>query len=206
MSTPLVRLGTRVAYAATQLPRLAWYLGHGYLTQRLAEEARRNNDAASPQRRARAFDPRRLYADMAELLAQDLDNVQAGIYPMPHDHDRSLAPLLRRSWLFFADLPAVEERRRRNNSREVLSDKTRGRRPDYYLRNFHFQSGGWLTEESADRYDMQVEVLFKGTANAMRRQALPSLHEALAGRDQRRLRAFDIGCGTGRLLDFIKQA
>src|SRR4051812_46241365 len=166
MSTPLVRLGTRVAYAATQLPRLAWYLGHSYLIQRLAEEARRNNAAASPQRRAGAFDPRRLYADMAELLAQDLGNVQAGIYPVPADHDGSLATLLRRSWLVFADLPGVEERRRRNNSGEVVSDKPRGRRPDYYLRNFHFQWGGWLTEDPADRSDVQVEVLFKGTANA----------------------------------------
>ena len=87
----------------------------------------------------------------------------------------------------------------------MLNAKTRGRRPDYYLQNFHFQSGGWLTEESADRYDTQVEVLFKGTANAMRRQALPPLAEVFAGRDQRKLRLIDIGCGTGRFLDFVKQ-
>ena len=49
-------------------------------------------------------------------------------------------------------------------------------------------------------------MLFKGTANAMRRQALPPLHEVFAGRDQRRLRLIDIGCGTGRFLDFVKQA
>ncbi|MGZ9021233.1 MAG: class I SAM-dependent methyltransferase, partial [Rhodoplanes sp.] len=45
-----------------------------------------------------------------------------------------------------------------------------------------------------------------GTANAMRRQALPELHEIFAGRDQRSLRLIDIGCGTGRFLDSIKQA
>ena len=39
--TPLARLATRVAYGATQLPRLAWYAGHGYAVQRLAAEARR---------------------------------------------------------------------------------------------------------------------------------------------------------------------
>jgi ubiquinone/menaquinone biosynthesis C-methylase UbiE len=87
----------------------------------------------------------------------------------------------------------------------VRNAKTRGLRPDYYLQNFHFQSDGWLTEESADRYDTQVEVLFKGTANAMRRQALPPLAEAFAGRDQRKLRLIDIGCGTGRFIDFVKQ-
>jgi ubiquinone/menaquinone biosynthesis C-methylase UbiE len=74
------------------------------------------------------------------------------------------------------------------------------------LQNFHFQSGGWMTDDSANRYDTQVEVLFNGTANATRRQALPQLYEVFAGRDQRKLRLLDIGCGTGRFLDFLKQA
>ena len=63
-----------------------------------------------------------------------------------------------------------------------------------------------MTDDSASRYDTQVEVLFNGTANATRRQALPQLHEVFAGRDQRKLRLLDIGCGTGRFLDFLKQA
>jgi len=142
---------------------------------------------------------------MVALLEQDLANVEAGVYPLPADHDGSLLTLLDRSRLFFRDLPEVDKRRKRKATREVLNARTRGRRPDYYLQNFHFQSGGWLTEESADRYDTQVEVLFKGTANAMRRQALPPLAEAFAGRDQRNLRLIDIGCGTGRFLDFVKQ-
>jgi ubiquinone/menaquinone biosynthesis C-methylase UbiE len=38
-----------------------------------------------------------------------------------------------------------------------------------------------------------------------RRQALPQLSEVFAGRDQRKLRLLDLGCGTGRFLDFVKQ-
>src|SRR5688572_15032738 len=207
MNHPLSRLTTRIAYASTQLPRMAWYAGHLYVMRRLAEQVRRQEgESARPKPRSDPRIERRLDADMAALLKQDLANVEAGIYPLPADHDGSLRTLLDRSRLFFRDLPEVHERRKRNATHEVLSAKTRGQRPDYYLQNFHFQSGGWLTEESADRYDTQVEVLFKGTANAMRRQALPPLHEVFAGRDQRRLRLIDIGCGTGRFLDFVKQS
>ena len=94
--------------------------------------------------------------------------------------DLSLAALLRRS-------SNIHRRRERRAYNEVLSTETRATRPSYYLQNFHFQSGGWMTDDSAERYDTQVEVLLNGAANA-RRQALPQLHEAFAGRDQRKLR------------------
>jgi ubiquinone/menaquinone biosynthesis C-methylase UbiE len=207
MSDPFSRLATRLTYATRQLPRMAWYAGHLYVMRRLAEQVRQQEgESARPKPRSDPRIDQRLSADRAALLEQDLANVEAGIYPVPADHDGSLLTLLDRSRLFFRDLPDVDDRRKRNATREVLTAKTRGRRPDYYLQNFHFQSGGWLTEESADRYDTQVEVLFKGTANAMRRQALPPLAEAFSGHDQRKLRLIDIGCGTGRFLDFVKQA
>jgi ubiquinone/menaquinone biosynthesis C-methylase UbiE len=143
---------------------------------------------------------------MAILFQQDLANIEAGLYPLPADHDGSLLTLLDRSRLFFDDLPEIHRRRERGAHNEVLTEGMRGKRPRYYLQNFHFQTGGWMTDDSASRYDTQVEVLFNGTANATRRQVLPQLHEAFAGRDQRKLRLLDIGCGTGRFLDFLKQA
>src|SRR5262249_34410369 len=125
--------------------------------------------------------------------------------PVPADHDGSFLTLIRRSVLFFEDLPKIHRRRERHAYNEVLSQGTRGKRPRYYLQNFHFQSDGWMTDDSAERYDTQVEVLLNGAANTIRRQALPQLHEAFAGRDQRKLQLLDIGCGTGRFLDFVKQ-
>lgn len=209
MTNPLSRLATRVAYGATQLPRVAWYVGHGEIMRRLSQEVRQRTSASTrskPHTDRPVPDRRRLFADMAKLFQQDLANVEAGIYPLPADHDGSWPKLLHRSRLFFEDLPDVHRRREQGEWREVLTEETRGKRPGYYLQNFHFQSGGWLTEGSAKRYDIQVEVLFNGSANAMRRQALVPLHEVFAGRDQRRLRLLDVGCGTGRLLDFVKQA
>jgi len=208
MADPAQIVRTRLAYGLRQLPRFAWYAGHGAIMRRLSREAQRR---AGPRTRASHTDlpvpeRRQLYADMARLFRQDLANVEAGIYPLPADHDGALPALIERSRLFFEDLPAVHQRRRRGGSHEVRSPETKGKRPDYYLQNFHFQSGGWMTRESAERYDVQVEVLFKGTANAIRRQAIPPLHELFAGRDQRRLRLVDVACGTGRFLDFVKQA
>jgi hypothetical protein len=205
MINPLSRIAMRVAYGASQLPRVAWYVGHGLAMRRLAKAARRRDGEAARQRahtNAPVPDRRRLYADMAVLLRQDLANVEAGVYPLPADHDGSLLTLLHRSRLFFEDMPEIHRRRESGGHGEVLSEDAVGKRPRYYLQNFHFQSGGWMTEESARRYDTQVEVLFNGTANATRRQSLPQLYEVFAGRDQRKLRLLDIGCGTGRGLSF----
>jgi ubiquinone/menaquinone biosynthesis C-methylase UbiE len=209
MGDPRSRIATLAAYGASQLPRVAWYLGHGLILRRLAAEQRRRKER-KPRPRSQADAPVpdriRLYADMAKLFARDCANVEAGIYPLPADHDGSLPTLLRRSRLFFEDLPEIHRRRERNAHDEVLNKETIGKRPRYYLQNFHFQSGGWMTDDSAERYDTQVEVLLNGTANAMRRQALPQLHEAFAGYDKRKLKFIDVGCGTGRFLDLLKQA
>src|SRR5882757_5915742 len=201
-------VATRLAYGATQLPRVAWYLGHSLLVRRLSDNVRRREGSKrSPAQTSAAVpDRKRLYADMAALLGRDLANVEAGIYPLPADHDGSLARVIERSRLFFEDLPNVHRRREEGQHQEVLTEDIRNKRPRYYLQNFHFQSGGWLTDDSARRYDTQVEVLFNGTANATRRQVLPPLREVFAGRDQRRLRLLDVGCGTGRFIDFVKQA
>ena len=209
MNRPLSRLATRAAYGARQLPRIAWYLSHGLAMTRIAQRAREREGGSArprPHTDAPIPDRNRFFADMVALWQQDLANVEAGVYPLPADHDGSLKMLLDRSRLFFEDLPAVHRRRESGDHSEVLTEETRGKRPRYYLQNFHFQSGGWMTDESAQRYDTQVEVLFNGAANATRRQALPPLREVFAGRDQRRLMLLDVGCGTGRFLDFVKQA
>src|SRR5258708_39317482 len=114
MANPVSRFARRLAYGASQLPRIAWYVGHGAVMRQLSEVAgRRAGGSKSPRASTNAPVPgrRRLYADMATLFLQDLANIEAGIYPTPMDHDGSLPVLLNRSRLFFKDLPEIHRRR-----------------------------------------------------------------------------------------------
>ena len=104
MSDPVSRVATRVAYGASQLPRIAWYIGHSLAVRRLSKAAQRRDRKKAPPgaySNSPVPDRRRLYADMAILLQQDLANIEAGLYPLPADHDGSLLTLLHRSRLFF---------------------------------------------------------------------------------------------------------
>jgi len=79
MANPVSRFATRVAYGASQLPRVAWYVGHSVVMRRLSEEVRRG--AGESTRRQASTDAPvpdrgRLYADMATLFLQDLANVE----------------------------------------------------------------------------------------------------------------------------------
>src|SRR5215813_7030653 len=116
MSSPVSTVVTRFAYGLSQLPRVAWYLGHGLALRRLAEAARRREGSQSRTRRRRHTDSRvpdrdYIYAEMIRLFMQDLANVEAGIYPVHADHDGSLLTLIHRSRLFFEDLPNIHRRR-----------------------------------------------------------------------------------------------
>ena len=192
-----------IEYAGRQGARVAWYLGHYFISRRYREA----KPAQEPKKTGRKGPGRNfIFEQMAILFARDLANVGKGIYPMPRDRDGDLLSLIDTSRRFFADLPLAAERKAQGQATEIYSPELAGKFPAYFLQNFHFQTGGYLTEESAKLYDMQVEVLFSGTANAMRRQCLVPIANMLRHRDQRHSALLDVACGTGRFLRFVKQA
>ena len=194
------RLADRARYTLEQGARVAWYSAHYLAARRISQPFDRPGE---PKFRpaAPAGDQRRIRKAFLDLFAMDRANIDAGLYPAPREF--SLKALLRAfesSQRFFRDVPRVDERRVARRGAEVRSNADRALYPAYYLQNFHYQTDGWLSAESAALYDTQVEVLFAGTADAMRRIALGSLARGLKGKDQRRTKLVDIACGNGRFL------
>ena len=204
-----------LAYGVGQTARIGWYLGHYVATRRWF--AKIEPDHRPSTLRGRVAEIRVQAALVREglaLLKRDFDNVQAGHYPMPRNLIPNPAAALAGAVRYWRDLPDVTLRRRLGTAQEPFEGANRthneGRYPRYYLQNFHYQSGGWLTDESAALYDTQVEILFGGVADAMRRQALVPIAEWLAARGHDASDAgttlLDLGCGTGNMLSLVREA
>ena len=192
-------------YMAQTGARLAWCWALRILAARATGEqlAVETNDPLPDDRTVRA--------DLMALLAADRAAVRDGAYVA----DDLSPPGARRGLMtaardFLADARAVDARRRnRKGGNEIYADGAREGYPRYYQQNFHFQTDGWFSRESADRYDLQVEVLFAGGADAMRRRALPAIlaeHARLAraGWAPAEITLLDVACGAGGFTRTLK--
>jgi ubiquinone/menaquinone biosynthesis C-methylase UbiE len=193
----------KLAFDAAQAARVSWFFGQKLLAARMSRPM-----PLPDELRGRKMPNReRILRDLRALIEQDWRNIAAGCYAPPAPDLGSPIAAVGRVLDFFADLAAVEARRHGERRERLLHDAPPGHYPSYYLQKFHFQSDGYLSQASAERYDHQVEVLFGGGAAAMRRQALVPLKSALAehqtdGRHAARL--LDLACGTGSFLREVK--
>ena len=208
----LGRLGKtagRARYTAAQGLRSAWYGGQYVLARRRSAGFNRPGEPVfRPDNTPSTAALRKAYFD---LFRQDRANIEAGLYPDPVSQDMQLKNLpktVARTRAFLRDVARVDDRRLRRDGTEVRqSDRADPKRfPAYYRQNFHYQTDGWLSEESAQLYDHQVEALFTGAADAMRRASLAEIARELQGRDQRDVRLLDVACGTGRFLTQVMAA
>lgn len=192
---------SRIGYSIGQGARVAWYTGH-YIALNRMRGPLVSPDEIPVKIKGKMPGRQEIIARMRKLFVQDWKNIEAGLYRAPDD---LMLPTdaVRQSLHFFKDARKVDERRLSRRHSEVMNDEFRARYPRYYLQNFHYQTDGWLSEKSAKLYDTQVEVLFSGTAGAMRRQALVPLARVLHGHDQRKLHMLEVACGTGCFLNDV---
>lgn len=135
------------------------------------------------------------------LHERDLANVEAGLYPRELLFDIPVRRFARAFPRLVRDTPRVVRRMKRGDYKDIPTvDKSRF--PAYYRRNFHWQTDGYFSEHSAEVYELGVELLFRGTADVMRRQIIPPITRFVRSGEQA-TRLIDIACGTGRTLHQI---
>ena len=190
----------RARYTAAQGLRSAWYGAQYAIAKR--RSAGFNRPGEPPFKPAHPVDRKALRDSYLRLFAKDRANIEAGLYPAPEDvRVADLPKAVRRASYFLKDVAEVDRRRVARDGVEVREAfEGSNRYPAYYRQNFHYQTDGWLSDESAKLYDHQVEALFTGAADAMRRQALAEIAREIKGRDQRDVALLDLACGTGRFL------
>lgn len=191
-------IGAAVHLAGQSL-RLGWFLA----LNRIVEQ---RSAGVAPAAKATRPVPtlRELLIDVGQLLIADALAVRDGLHPPMEDDATSLPRHFGRVRDMLAELPHALDRRKSRNAFTAKAEPTAGDLPDYYAQDFHFQNGGYLTEESARLYDVQVEILFMGAAAPMRRAALRPIAEFMRGRDQRSMTLVDVACGTGRFLRQVR--
>ena len=158
------------------------------------------------------------FGSILGLLRREMKNIEEGTYRLPYDLDPREAGILNtRQWnplnvavqadRYVRDRTKVLERRDRKDGLELRRtfpvQPNSKKYPDYFLQNFHYQSDGWLSSRSAQLYDYQVESLFLGMADAMRRQILPEFKAFMDTKYDSDVKLLDVASGTGRFVSFV---
>lgn len=136
-----------------------------------------------------------------QLHKEDAKNIADGIYPIEVIKPKGAKEHIKNLPKLILDSLKVSRRRKYNIKKDFDIEPEDA--PDYLKRNYHFQTDGYFSEQSAKLYEHQVEVLFSGTAGPMRRMLIKKIKEKL--KNDKPLRILEIGAGVGTAtLDFSK--
>lgn len=144
-----------------------------------------------------------------QLLESDWNDAQRDIYPTTLLFDNPWDEFFRFYPAVWFDAPQTWRRYNQRKYQEFSEAVDTAGYPKYYLQNFHHQSDGYLSDDSANLYDLQVELLFGGTADAMRRRILAPIKQGLTRFQDvlpQQQRIIDVACGTGRTLKMLRAA
>ncbi|MBD1920528.1 class I SAM-dependent methyltransferase [Microcoleus sp. FACHB-831] len=146
---------------------------------------------------------------LEQIIEADWQDAERGIYPESLLFDNPWEDFFRYYPVLCLDTLQIWERANQKRYQEFSPEISTEGYPSYYLQNFHHQTDGYLSDLSANLYDLQVEILFGGSADAMRRRILAPLKKGLKAFDSispKQIRILDVACGTGRTLKAIRAA
>lgn len=195
MPRELTRYAYRAQQAAVRLPLVAAHLGLRPF---------------GPRRAARPTpaDLKHLHEQLERLLDLDCDNAERGMYPKRMLFDLPIGGYFRQLPALATEVVRSIRRSKRRKVRDLPEGVELGNFPDYFRRNFHWQTDGYFSDRSAAVYDVGVEFLFLGTADIMRRQIVPPVTRYLKQRGAAAgpARILDVACGTGSALNQLALA
>lgn len=193
MESELTRYAYRAQQAAIRLPLVAAHLG-------LRPFGNRRAIAPTPSAL------RALREQHDALLERDCQNAAQGLYPARQLFDMPVADYLKQLPSLATEVVRTLRRSKQKAVRELPTDVDLSSYPDYFRRNFHWQTDGYFSERSAAVYDVGVEFLFLGTADVMRRQIVPPVTRFLRTHSESPARILDVACGTGSGLNQLALA
>lgn len=145
-----------------------------------------------------------ILTQLNSLIQQDFE--ENGHLLSTYDNMSNLRPLFEVTKFLdiIRDGLAVSKRRKQKNHKDLdtISPKLLESTPKYFQRNFHFQTDGYFSKASANRYDHQVDILFAGGTHPMRRILLAPLKK----HPQPIKKILEIGSGTGGLTQWLLKA
>jgi hypothetical protein len=139
-----------------------------------------------------------------ELLETDWKEAKEGIYGENLLFETDLNEFIQTYPAIWFDLLKIWQRLQQDEYQAFDQEIDQEGYPRYYLRNFHYQTNGYLSDESARIYELQVDLLFSGVTDAMRRRILKPLKEKIDFFETECPRILDVACGTGRSLKQIR--
>ena len=198
---------TKIAYKTLQQGKSIAGLAHKEISSRIM-------NLISPDKDLKNFDiDKNLLLDiqksMDDLREEDWKDSEDNIYPQKLLFDEPWLRYLTQYPKLWLDMPNTWERRKKQKNNDLPKTIEKENYPNYYLRNFHHQTDGYLSDFSASIYDLQVEILFNGTANQMRRRIIKPLKNGLLNFKNRKrssIKILDVATGSGRTLKQLRGA
>ncbi|MGL5082903.1 MAG: class I SAM-dependent methyltransferase [Microcoleaceae cyanobacterium] len=199
---------TRLSYQALQQGKSYFGIAHKTLSTEVLKWVNPPIPERIPQPvNLQALNQVRIWLD--EILETDWQDAEQGVYPVSVLFENAWGDFLQHYPALWLDMGMIQERANRKQYQTFDSEIDTEGYPDYYLQNFHHQTDGYLSDQSADLYDLQVDILFNGGADAMRRRILAPLKQGLAefqSVSAKQIRVLDVATGTGRTLRYIRAA
>jgi ubiquinone/menaquinone biosynthesis C-methylase UbiE len=196
---------TKLAYETLQQGKSVFGLAHKALNAQLFRLAYPTRpQVAQPLKPELLF---KIQQRLRQLMETDWQDAERGVYPASLLFDGPWSDFFRYYPMIWLEMPDIWERSQQKRHQEFAPEIDTERYPSYYIQNFHHQTNGYLSEQSANLYDLQVEILFGGSADAMRRRILAPLKQSLQNFEDVapwETRVLDVACGTGRTLKMLR--